>query len=128
MPDPDRDDRAALERIREICLAFPGADEGQLQDRPLFRVGRRRFAIFNGSQAPPRPRWDSFGRSLHFVTEPAERDALRQDSRFETSPHHGDRGWMAIRIETASEADWDEIRELLDSAHRHVAPRSRLGD
>lgn len=128
MPDRDGEDREALERIRRICLAFPGADEGQLQDRPLFRVGRRRFAIFNGSQAPPRPRWGSSGRSLHFVTDPAERDALRQDGRFEVSPHHGHRGWMAIRLECASTVDWVELSELLDSAYRHVAPRSLLSE
>jgi hypothetical protein len=58
------DDLVALERVRAICLRFVGADEGELQNRPLFRVGRRRFAIFNGAGSPPRPRWnDSIGLS-----------------------------------------------------------------
>lgn len=115
-------DEAALARIRGICNGFEGADEGRLQDRPLFRVGRRRFAIFNGAASPARPRWSAFGRSLHFLTDPHERDALAQDSRFVASPHHGDRGWMAIRLNDNGAVDWDEVHELLDAAYRQVAP------
>ncbi len=64
--------------IREICHGFAGADEGELQNQPLFHVGKVRFAIFNGYTSPPRPRWNFSGRSLHFVADPLERDALRQ--------------------------------------------------
>src|SRR5215510_3454289 len=109
-----------LERLRAICLAFPEADESTLQDRPLFHVRRRRFAIFNGDDAPPRPRWAGAGCSLHFLTDPSERDALRADARLAASPHHGDRGWMAIRL--GAEPDWAEIAELLESAYRTAAP------
>jgi predicted DNA-binding protein (MmcQ/YjbR family) len=55
------------------------------------------------------------------VTDPAERDALGQDERFVTSPHHGDRGWLGVRID--GELDWIEVAELLDAAYRQVAPR-----
>jgi len=65
-----------LTRVRTICSPFVGADEGLLGDRPLFRVGRRRFALFNGVTSPPRPRWAASGRSLHFIAEPSELDAL----------------------------------------------------
>jgi predicted DNA-binding protein (MmcQ/YjbR family) len=101
-----------------------GADEGELQDRPLFRVGRRRFAIFNGETSPARPRWSQSGRSLHFAAEPLELEALRQDGRFTVSPHHGDRGWLALRLDNPNDADWAEIAELLESAYRYVAPRA----
>jgi predicted DNA-binding protein (MmcQ/YjbR family) len=116
-------DEVALHRIRGICSQFPGADEGELQQRPLFRVGRRRFAIFNGRTSPPRPRWNASGRSLHFLADPLELDALRQDGRFSASPHHGDRGWLAISLDDPSAVDWDEIAELLGSGYRQVAPR-----
>ena len=114
-----RDDASALARIRDICARFDRADEGELQNRPLFRVGRRRFAIFNGESSPPRPRWNASGRSLHFLADPSEADALRADARFRPSPHHGDRGWFAIRVD--DDTDWEEIAELLDSAYRQVA-------
>ncbi|HEV7721608.1 MAG TPA: hypothetical protein VGO60_10000 [Iamia sp.] len=81
--DPSALDDVALARIRTICLALRDVQEAGLQDRPRFRVGRRRFA---------------------------------------PSPHHGDRGWMALRLD--GRVDWDEIAELLESAHRQVAPRA----
>ena len=89
-------DERDLERIRAISLRFPAAEEGLLQDRPLFHVRRRRFAIFNGDDSPTRPRWSGFGRSLHFATDLHDRDALGQDLRFSKSPHHGAQGWMAV--------------------------------
>lgn len=119
----DEADAEALARIRGICDGLDGADEGQLQGRPLFRVGRMRFAIFNGATSPSRPRWSAFGRSLHFLTDPLERDALEQDGRFVASPHHGDRGWMALQLDDLGEVDWNEVNELLDAAFRQVAPR-----
>lgn len=119
----DPDDVVALDRLRRLCLRLPDADEGELQERPLFRVGRRRFALFNGASSPPRPRWNGAGRSLHFLADPNELDALRQDARFTPSPHHGARGWLALRIDV-SDVDWDEVAELLDSAYRQVARRA----
>src|SRR5262249_4574521 len=94
-------DELDLSRIRQICFRFPEVEEAILQDRPLFRVRHKRFALFNGTLSPPRPRWQAFGRSLHFVTEPGEREALRQDPRFCISPHHGDCGWMALDLQDA---------------------------
>src|SRR5436305_10952520 len=107
-------DSVALQRIRTICLAFPGAEEAALQNRPLFRVGRKRFALFNGLTSPPRPRWNGSGRSLHFLADPLELDSLRQDGRFTPSPHHGSRGWLTLRVDP-TETDWDEVAELLES-------------
>jgi predicted DNA-binding protein (MmcQ/YjbR family) len=120
----DEGDDATLQRVRMICLGFPGAEEAELQSRPLFRVGRRRFALFNGRGAPPRPRWNASGRSLHFLADPLELDALRQDVRFASSPHHGDRGWMTLRLDE-DDVDWDEVAELLESAYRQVSRARR---
>lgn len=91
-------DAAVLALIREISMGFPHAEEAELQGRPLFRVGTRRFALFNGEASPSRPRWNSSGRSLHFLADPNEWDALQQDGRFTPSPHHGYRGWLALRL------------------------------
>src|SRR5258708_38667311 len=115
--------RVGLERVRRICLGFAGAEEAELQSRPLFRVGKRRFAIFNGAGSPPRPRWSSSGRSLHFLTDPLEVEALRQDRRFVSSPHHGHRGWMSLRLD-GGDVDWAEVAELLESAYRQVGRRA----
>jgi predicted DNA-binding protein (MmcQ/YjbR family) len=121
VPTP-RVDLADLIRLRAICLALPEAEEAELQDRPLFRVNRRRFAIYNSDAAPPRPRWAHSGRSIHFLADPAERDALAHDGRFVPSPHHGDRGWFALRL-TRGSVDWDELAELLEAGYREAAPQ-----
>lgn len=121
-------DDSVLGRIRSICLGFPGVEEGELQDRPLFRVGRRRFAIFNGRASPPRRRWSSWGCSLHFLADPDEITALRHDGRFRSSPHHGDRGWLAIELDDQGSVGWDEVAELLESGYRQVARRPAAGD
>jgi predicted DNA-binding protein (MmcQ/YjbR family) len=119
---PERDDARVLARIRAVCLRLPDADEATLQDRPLFHVHRKRFALFNGLTSPPRPRWAGSGRSVHFATDPHEREALGQDARFSVSPHHGHRGWMALDL-TVAPADWEEVAELLETSYRQVAPR-----
>ncbi len=127
MTDHQNADDLNLDRIRSICSRFPEAEEGQLQERPLFHVRRRRFAIFNGANAPHRKRWEAFGSSLHFATAPGRRNALENDLRMRKSPHHGFRGWMAIDF-NAGEIDWSEINELLESAYRHVAGRELVAE
>jgi predicted DNA-binding protein (MmcQ/YjbR family) len=62
---------------------------------------------------------------LHFLADPLEHGALLQDGRFVPSPHHGHRGWLAIRFDEP-ELDWSEIAELLASAYRQVVPKPRL--
>jgi predicted DNA-binding protein (MmcQ/YjbR family) len=123
MEEQARRDEQVLDRLRQICAALSGCEEGVFQNRPLFHVNRRRFAIFNGEASPPRPRWATAGRSIHFLSDPAERDALLHDPRFDRSPHHGDRGWFAIRLEPDI-VDWDELAELLEAAHAQVVRRA----
>ncbi len=83
----------------------------------MFRIGRRRFAIFNGATSDKRPRWSDSGRSLHLLADPHEIDALRHDGRFRVSPHHGDRGWLAVKLDDVGAVDWVEVAELLEPAY-----------
>ena len=122
MKDDPNLDSADLARLRGICRRFPEAQEGRLQDRPMFHVRRRRFAIFNGDESPFRPRWKAFGRSIHFMTDSTQRTQLEADNRFIASPHHGFRGWMALDLR-ADDVDWSEVDELLESAYRQVATK-----
>src|SRR5262245_60915830 len=115
-------DEQDLARIRAICSRFPDAEEALLQDRPLFHVRRRRFAIFNGDTSPKRRRWQEFGRSLHFAAEPLQRTAFKSDARISISPHHGFRGWLALDLR-AGNNDWSEIERLLEMSYRKVAGR-----
>lgn len=120
--DEARRDQRVLDRIREICEMFGGCEESILQGRPMFHVRRRRFAIFNGVTSPSRSRWASSGRSVHFLSDPSDREALLHDPRFTPSPHHGDRGWLAVRVDVDA-VDWQELAELLEAAHQQVLSR-----
>ena len=95
---------------------------GELQDRPLFHVRRRRIAIYNPKDAPYRKRWGETGRSIHFATSRRTFDYLADDDRFYSSPHHGFRGWLGLDID--DESDWQEIGTLLLWAYRHVANKA----
>jgi hypothetical protein len=119
MDGTDHGDEQTLAWLRAVCLALPGTAEATLQDRPLFVVGRRRFALLNGASSPPRPRWDGWGRSVHLLTAADERPALVADPRFAPSPHHGDRGWLAVDPDAVGRT---ELAELLDAAYRAAAP------
>jgi hypothetical protein len=127
MNDLSGSDSDALARIREICSRFPDAEESELQNRPLFHVRRRRFAIFNDDSSPARRWWQAFGRSLHFATDPGRRSRLLGDARFGVSPHHGFRGWMAVDLR-ARDVEWSEIEGLLESAFRAVAGRGLVAE
>jgi predicted DNA-binding protein (MmcQ/YjbR family) len=116
----------AFARVRDICMTFGDVERAEIQGRPLFRVGKYRFAIFNSAWAPPRARWANSGCSLHFLADPSEADALRGDPRFSPSPHHGDRGWFAVCLDEPR-PDWTEIEELLTSAHAQVSRRKPNG-
>jgi predicted DNA-binding protein (MmcQ/YjbR family) len=105
-------------RIRRICLTFPETEEIFMWGGPLFRVRRRRYAVFNGSTLGP--------CCLHLVTAMEDRPALQQDARFRISNHHGDRGWMALDLDSRA-VDWGEIEELIETAYRQVAGRQLVG-
>ena len=115
----DAGDERVLTWLRGVCLALPETSETTLQDRPLFIVRRRRFALLNGTSSPRRPRWDGCDRSVHLLIEPDERDAFAADPRFAPSPHHGDRGWVAVDPAAIERA---ELAELLEAAYRTAAP------
>ena len=109
--DREADD-AALARVRACCVDLPEVEEAELQDRPLFRVRTRRFAIVNLATSPPRPRWAGFGRSLHVLADANEHDALLADpgSRYRrtTAPAGGWR-WPSTptpRTGTRSASCW----------------------
>ena len=114
-----------LDRIRRVCSGLPEAEESQLQDRPMFHVRRRRFVIFNPTEAPFRKRWQKFGQSIHFATNPSSREEIETDRRFQVSPHHGFRGWLAVDLRE-DKIKWAELKKLLVLAYRHVANKELL--
>ena len=106
-----------LERVRAICMAYPGATEVQSWGRPTFRVARRIFIVVGSSTDRP--------HSIIFKPDAEERRAYIEDARFWVPPYWGPSGWLATGLATA-EVDWQEIAELIDTSYRLLAQKRHL--
>jgi len=112
-----------LARVREICLAFPGADEKISHGRPNFFT-RKVFATFGGSL-----KGDHFSplarNSLLFLPDASEREALLEREPFFVPAYFGPSGWLGLSfhvVGAVDQVDWDEVGELVDSSYRLTAP------
>ena len=108
-PDP-------VERIREICMAFPDAAEKPFGGHvsPSFRVRDKIFATINEAQT-----------ELTFKAPPGAQAVLvgANPGRFFVPKYVGHQGWVGIRLAAAT--DWDEVAGLLAESYTLTAPRRR---
>jgi hypothetical protein len=103
-----------LAMMRACCLAFPEVEEVGMWGGRMFRVRRRRFALFVDAAHGH--------RSFHVLAAVDERPALEADGRFRPSPHHPQQGWMSLDLRTNA-ISHEEMAELVESAYRRVAGR-----
>jgi predicted DNA-binding protein (MmcQ/YjbR family) len=106
-----------LQRLRELCLAFPEAVEVQAWGRPTFRAGTKIFVTAGSSMDRP--------HSIVFKPDPQERPALVDDPRFFVPPYFGPAGWLAIDFDLP-DTDWVELAELTETSYRQVALKRQL--
>lgn len=106
-----------VERIREICMAFPESAEVTAWGRPTFRAGQKIFVMVSSSMDRP--------NTIVFKPAPDERPALLDDPRFFSPPYWGPGGWLAIDIDRP-DTDWQEIAELIETSYRQVALKRQL--
>lgn len=112
------EEEAAVQRLREICLALPEVTERLSHGEPTWFVrGRTTFVTLDDHHhgadhlafwcpAPP-------GAQADLVdTEP---------DRFFRPPYLGGRGWLGVRIDR--DVDWAEIAGICADAYRRVAPK-----
>jgi hypothetical protein len=114
-----------LARVREICLALPGAAEKESHGRPNFFT-RKVFAIYGGSL-----KGDHFAplarKALLFLPDAAEREALLEDVRFFVPAYVGTTGWLGLTfhgLAGADDVDWSEVAELVDASYRLTASKT----
>jgi hypothetical protein len=115
-----------VDRLRELCLALPGASERTSHGEPGFFVGTtekssRQFVAVDSHHhgaahiafwCPAAP-----GVQEELIAEDAD--------RFFRPPYVGHRGWLGVRMEAdgLGEPDWAEIGEIVRDAYRCVAPK-----
>lgn len=120
MSHPPRYDPAdpLLARLREICLALPGAEEKVSHGRPNFFT-RKVFAIYGATVKGDH--WSTQrDRSVQVLPDPDERPALVQDDRFFVPAYTGTAGWLGLDL-TLAPVDWTEVAELVEASYRNTA-------
>ena len=104
----------AAQKLREICLALPGASEVTMRRGPSYRVEDKIFAnerIVDG-------RLTVWGKA----PEGSQTMLLAADpERFFSPPYYGSKGWVGMRLDNAP--DWSEVAAFVKRSYRLVAPR-----
>jgi hypothetical protein len=114
-----------LRRVREICLALPGADEKVSHGRPNFFT-RKVFAVYGATVKGDH--WATArDRSVQVLPDADERVALEQDDRFFVPAYTGPSGWLGLDL-TIGQVDWDEVAELLEASYRNTALKSLVAE
>ena len=123
MPAPKRQHDAALQRVRELCLALPAATERLSHGSPTFFVNdKATFVMFLDDH-------HGDGRLALWVAAPpgAQEELVETEpARFFRPPYVGNRGWLGVRLDV--EPDWDEVAAIVEDAYRQVAPKKLLAE
>jgi len=127
MAHPKRfdDDDPVLAKLRDICLALPGADVKVSHGRPSFFTKK----IFAGYGAVIKGEHHSgqFDQALVFMPDPDEAEAIDQDDRFFVPAYWGPYGWRGLDL-SGKKVDWDEVRELVLDSYRATAPNKLIAE
>jgi predicted DNA-binding protein (MmcQ/YjbR family) len=101
-----------LARLRKLCLALPETDEGSSFGNPVWRVGKKSFAVLYDYGK---------GLTISFWVGIERQGPLEMDPRFSIPPYSGPNGWIAL---DASQGVNDrELRDFLTESYRHFATR-----
>jgi predicted DNA-binding protein (MmcQ/YjbR family) len=110
--------RTPLDRLREICLALPEAEERETWELPTFRVRDKIYAMYVEDEedrpgiwckAPP-------GNQTHLVEADPE--------RFFVPPYVGHKGWIGMHLD--HRVTWHEVATVVERSYRMTAPRKLL--
>ena len=110
-----RTERAAVERLRKLCLALPGATEKMAWGEPTWRAGKI-FAQMDTHHH------GADHLAVWLPARPGVQEALvaEDPERFFRPPYVGPSGWIGVRIDRRP--DWRIVAGLVKDAYRTVAP------
>lgn len=107
-----------LDRVRRICLAFPGAVEKLSHGSPTFFTPKRVFASFN----------DNHHGDGHIAVwipaAPGVQAALIEEdpATYYRPPYVGVSGWVGVEL---SRVDDEQLGALIREAHAFIEAKSR---
>jgi predicted DNA-binding protein (MmcQ/YjbR family) len=102
----------ALTMMRKICLALPETDEALQFGTPVWRVGKRGFALLY-----------DYGKGLiaSFWVGIERQGPLEMDPRFTIPSYMGHNGWIALDLSDG--LAMRELTEFITESYRHFASR-----
>lgn len=109
-----------VDRLRSICLAFPGATEKLSHGAPSFFAGKQFLTVWSAGHH------DHQFPHLWCAAPPGVQDELvaSEPDRFFRPPYVGGRGWLGVRLD--GPIDWSEIELICEDAYRSVASRTLI--
>jgi hypothetical protein len=113
---------AALDRVRAICLAFPGTEEKLSHGSPSFLVTKGRMFLSFVDDHHADGRLAVWLKSTH---EEQRRHVAMDPGRFFVPPYVGVGGWLGVRLDQPN-TDWIELAMLVEEGWRAVAPKRLL--
>ena len=103
-----------VERLRALCLAFPGAVEKPFggHTSPSFRVGDKLFVMIGEDRT-----------AMTCKARPGVQEELvaAEPDRFFVPAYVGHKGWVGARL--GVDQDWDELADLVEESYRMTAPK-----
>jgi len=111
---PRTDPAGSLERLRALCLAFPGTSERLSHGEPSWFVSRQ-FAMYANLHHD-----DRVGFWAAAPEDAQARWVSEGPERFFVPPYVGWRGWIGVYLDV--DQDWDDIAEIVEDAYVAVAP------
>ena len=106
-----------LQRLREICLAFPETSERLSHGAPTFFVRDKRafLMVLTNHHGDGRfAIWCAAADGMQAMLVEADAE------RFFVPPYVGHRGWLGVRLDRG--LDWDELTGIAEDAYAEVAP------
>lgn len=107
----------ALERVRALCLALPGATERVSHGSPSWFAPKQFCAWVDDHHGD-----GHVGAWL--AQPPGAQEELLQRPGFWRPAYVGGRGWVGVELHDA--ADWGEVAELIEDAFRCVAGKRAI--
>jgi predicted DNA-binding protein (MmcQ/YjbR family) len=108
--------RAAIVRVRRICLALPEAEERPFggHTAPTFRVRDKIFVMTSEDGTSMTMKAPKGAQPILVASEP---------ERFFVPKYVGPKGWIGVHLNLTEAPDWDEMAEMIAESYCLTAPK-----
>jgi formyltetrahydrofolate-dependent phosphoribosylglycinamide formyltransferase len=116
----DRTPEAYLQRVRQLALALPSAEEALSHGMPCFRVtGGKMFCYFTQDH-----HGDGIVAIIVKTSGPDEQAQLidQDPGTYYRPAYFGPSGWIGMRLDTR-DTDWDRVEDRIAASWTQIAPR-----